>query len=88
MPRRIIESNGQQWEVAPSGRVTQYNRDEFGLIFTRGTGADRVQRAVRYSPLMARSPELAFEELSDLQLRDLLERSQPSWTAPETGYRR
>ncbi|MEP6573569.1 MAG: hypothetical protein ABJD11_12765 [Gemmatimonadota bacterium] len=88
MPRRNIEVNGQQWEVAPSGRVTQYNRDEFGLIFTRGSGPERVQRIVRYSPLMSRSSELAFEELSDQQLHDLLERSQPSWTAPETEYRR
>ena len=38
MPRRIIEADGEQWEVAVSGRVTQYTKDEFGLIFTRGTG--------------------------------------------------
>jgi hypothetical protein len=88
LPRRIIELNGERWEVAPSGRVTQYNRDEFGLVFTRGAGSDRTMRSARYSPTGARSPELSFEELSDHQLRELLERSQPSWTAPETGYRR
>jgi hypothetical protein len=50
MPRRIIELNGDQWEVAVSGRLTQYTKDEFGLIFSRGTGPDREQRVVRYSP--------------------------------------
>ena len=50
MPRRIIEVNGQQWEVAFSGRLTQYTKDEFGLVFSRGTGPGRDQRVVRYSP--------------------------------------
>ena len=38
MPRRIIDVDGEQWEVAVSGRSTQYVKDEFGLIFTRGRG--------------------------------------------------
>ncbi len=38
MPRRILAADGEQWEVAVSGRVTQYVKDEFGLIFTRGVG--------------------------------------------------
>ena len=38
MPRRIIEVNGEPWEVAVSGRSTQYTKDEFGLVFSRGTG--------------------------------------------------
>jgi hypothetical protein len=88
MPRRIIEVDGEQWEVAVSGRVTQYVKDEFGLIFTRGVGPDREQRVVRYSPLGAKSRELSLAQLSDQELRDLLRYSQPSWTAPETGYRR
>jgi hypothetical protein len=88
MPRRIFEVNGDQWEVAVSGRLTQYTKDEFGLIFSRGTGPDRQQRVVRYSPLGAKSRELSLGELSDAELRQLLTYSQPSWTAPEMGYRR
>ena len=88
MPRRIIEVDGDQWSVAVSGRVTQYVKDEFGLVFTRGVGPRREQRVVRYSPLGARSREISLGQLSDQQLRDLLAYSQPSWTAPEMGYRR
>ena len=88
MPRRIIEVDGEQWEVAVSGRVTPYVKDEFGLIFSRGVGPNRVQRVTRYSPLGAKSRELSLAQLSDQQLRDLLAHSQPAWTAPEAGYRR
>ncbi len=41
MPRRIIEVNGEPWAVAVSGRSTQYTKDEFGLVFSRGTGPGR-----------------------------------------------
>jgi hypothetical protein len=88
MPRRIIEVDGAQWQVAVSGRSTQYNKDEFGLVFTRGTGPDREQRVVRYSPLGAKSGELSLARLSDRELTDLLAVSQPGWTSPELGYRR
>ena len=88
MPRRIIEVDGDQWEVAVSGRLTQYTKDEFGLVFTRGTGPDREQRVVRYSPLGAKSRELSLARMSDRDLAGLLAVSQPSWTAPELGYRR
>lgn len=88
MPRRIIDVGGEQWDVTVSGRVTQYVKDEFGLIFTRGIGPNREQRVVRYSPLGAKSRETSLGELSDQELRGLLARSQPSWTAPEMGYRR
>ncbi len=88
MPRRIIAADGGQWEVAVSGRITQYVKDEFGLVFTRGVGPNREQRVVRYSPLGAKSRELSLAQLTDQELRDLLRHSQPSWTAPEMGYRR
>jgi hypothetical protein len=88
MPRRIIEVDGEQWAVAVSGRVTQYVKDEFGLVFTRGTGPNREQRVVRYSPRGAKSREVSLGQLSDAELRGLLAHSQPSWTAPEMGYRR
>jgi hypothetical protein len=86
MPRRIIEVDGDQWEVAVSGRITQYVKDELGLVFARGTGTSRERRVVRYSPQGAKSSEMALSELTDAQLRELLAHSQPAWTAPETGY--
>ena len=88
MPRRIIDVEGETWEAAVSGRTTQYTKDEFGVIFSRGTGAAREQRVARYTPLGAKSRELSLSQLSDDQLRQLLRYSQPSWTAPEMGYRR
>jgi hypothetical protein len=88
MPRRIIEVEGERWQVAVSGRSTQYNKDEFGLVFTRGTGPNREQRVVRYSPLGAKSTELSLARMTDRDLAGLLAVSQPAWTAPELGYRR
>jgi hypothetical protein len=88
MPRRIIEVDGDLWEVAVSGRLTPYTKDEFGLVFTRGTGPDRERRVVRYSPLGAKSRELSLHQLTERELTGLLAHSQPAWTAPELGYRR
>ena len=88
MPRRIIDVDGERWEVAVSGRSTQYTKDEFGLVFTRGTGPDRERRVVRYSPLGAKSRESSLDELSDKELAELLAFSQPAWISPELGYRR
>lgn len=88
MPRRIIEVNGQRWAVSPAGRVTQYEKDEFALRFTRlpaGSGQDRI---VRYSPLLAKNREASLAQLSDPELAELFRVSQPSWTSPELGYRR
>jgi hypothetical protein len=87
MPRRVIEVDGERWTVSISGRITQYVKDEFGLIFTRGRGSAPERRVARYSPLNTKSPELALAGLSDAELAALLSRSQPAWTAPETGYR-
>lgn len=88
MARRTIEVNGQEWTISSTGRVTQYTRDEFGLLFTRGTGSTRERRVMRFSPMGSRSPENALNELSDVQLRTYFTMSQPAWTAPETGYSR
>jgi hypothetical protein len=88
MPQRTIAIDDAEWEVAPTGRVTQYSRDEFGLIFRRRGGDPSEARIVRYAPLGSRAPENALAELSEYQLRELWSRSQPAWTAPETGYRR
>ena len=88
MPARSLQVDGQSWSVYPSGYITQYTQDEYALMFTRGAGADREVRVSRYSPQGTRSREQAFAELSDAQLKDLLEQSQPSFTSPEAGYER
>lgn len=88
MPRRLIEVNGQRWYASPSGRRTQYTRDEFTVVFSRVSGGPPERRVARYSPLGAKDRESSLAELSEASLRDLLRRSQPSWTTPELGYRR
>ncbi|HMV33638.1 MAG: hypothetical protein U0104_11040 [Gemmatimonadales bacterium] len=87
MPRRSVTVDGQRWDVSPTGRVTQYSRDEFGVRFSRpGDGAE--VRVARFAPLGSRLPEEALLELSEARLLELFRRSQPSWTAPEMEYRR
>jgi hypothetical protein len=88
MPVRTIEVDGQKWEVSPSGYITQYTQDEYGLIFSRAQGKDREVRVSRYSPQGSRSREQAFAELTDAQLKEFFEQSQPSFTSPEAGYAR
>ncbi len=88
MPRRIIDVRGERWEAGPSGRRTQYTKDEFGLRFVRMDGGPREERFVRYAPLGPKSRERSLAELTDADLIRLLAHSQPAWTAPETGYRR
>ncbi len=86
--QRTLTVNGLAWEVGPTGRVTQYARDEFGVEFRRHDPAGDEVRIARYAPLGARSWEVSLAELPDKTLLELFQRSQPSWTAPETGYRR
>jgi hypothetical protein len=86
MPSRAITVGGKNWLVFPSGRITQYDRDEFGLIFINGTGGDREVRVTRYSPVGTRSRERSLVELSDAELARLFEFSQPSDTSPEADY--
>ncbi|HTS89410.1 MAG TPA: hypothetical protein VMG41_13035 [Gemmatimonadales bacterium] len=88
MSPKAIQIDGQAWEVSPSGRVTQYTRDELSLIFHRQGGTAAEDRVVRYSPVGSRIPEDSLAELGEQQLRELFRRSQPAWTAPETGYSR
>jgi hypothetical protein len=86
MPTRSITLAGRSWKVMPSGRVTQYDRDEFALLFVSGAGADREVRVTRYSPQGTRSREQSLMELSDADLARLFRQSQPSDTSPEAGY--
>jgi hypothetical protein len=86
MPTRTISADGKTWRVMPSGRVTQYDRDEFSLMFISGSGADRVVRVTRYSPQGSRSREQSLAEQSDVDLQRLFSQSQPSATSPEADY--
>ena len=86
MPTRQITVEGRTWSVYPSGWVTQYDRDEFGLLFLTGDGDHREVRVTRYSPVGTRSREQSLMELSDAELTQLLSYSQPSETSPEADY--
>jgi hypothetical protein len=86
MPIRTLTVNGKTWRVMPSGRVTQYDHDEFGLLFINGAGDDREVRVTRYSPPGIRSRELALAQMSDADLERMFSQSQPSFTSPEADY--
>ncbi len=53
MAQRTIAVDGERWEVFPSGRVTVYGRDEFGLVFQQGS-TSRSRRGPRRRPPTAR----------------------------------
>jgi hypothetical protein len=86
MPVRTIDVDGVRWDVRPSGRITQYDKDEFALVFVHRDGVRREVRVTRYSPLGSRWREQSLNEMSDADLRRLFAMSQPSMTSPEAGY--
>lgn len=86
MARRTIDMDGERWHVYPSGRVTSYERDEFGIVFERGTGSGRIRRITRYSPRGSRRWDMALTQLSESRLRELFRQSQPAATSPEVSY--
>ncbi len=86
MPTRSIDIDGARWNVFPSGYTTQYDADEFGVLFVQGSGDRRVVRITRYSPQGAHSREQSLAALSDVEVRTLFAQSQPSFTSPEAGY--
>ena len=88
MPSRTITLNGAEWTASIAGRSTQYVRDEFAVVFARRTDDGVERRIARYSPLGAKRREASLASLTERELLELLQRSQPSWTAPELGYRR
>ncbi len=51
MVRPTIVVDNCIWKVYPTGRITVYGKDEFGLLFELGTGPERKRRFTRYSPL-------------------------------------
>lgn len=90
MPARRIQIDGREWQVFPSGFLTQYVADEFGLVFVHGQGSAREVRVTRYSPMgsvggSAREQSLA--SLEDAALTTLFRTSQPGARSPEAGYR-
>ena len=86
MPTRTITIDGRAWRVFPSGRVTQYDRDEFALLFVSDAGGRRDVRVTRYSPVGVRSRERSLAELSEAELARLFASSQPGETSPEADY--
>lgn len=88
MPRRVIEVNGEPWSVTSAGRITQYDKDEFAVRFTRLPAGSAPDRIARYSPLASKSRETSLALLTEVELGELFKVSQPSWTSSELGYRR
>jgi hypothetical protein len=86
MARREIEVEGERWHVYPSGRVTVYDRDEFGLVFEKGTGPDRVRRVTRFSPVGPRRWDAALDWLTEERLVEFFRQSQVAQTSPEVRY--
>ncbi len=86
MPTRTINLEGRSWRVMPSGRVTQYDRDEFSLLFISGSGEHAEVRVTRYSPHGVRSREAALAEMGEAELARLFAQSQSSEMSPEAGY--
>ncbi|MEO7362942.1 MAG: hypothetical protein ABI120_21595 [Gemmatimonadaceae bacterium] len=86
MPARVLQVDGRTWQVYPSGFLTQYVADEFGLIFASGLGDAREVRVTRYSPGATRSREQSLAEMDDAGLLRLFRMSQPSARSPEAGY--
>lgn len=86
MPSRTLNIDGRAWRVFPSGRVTQYDRDEFALLFVSEAGGQRHVRVTRYSPVGARSRERSLADLTDAELARLFASSQPGETSPEADY--
>jgi len=86
MPTRSLTISGKSWRVFPSGRVTQYDRDEFALLFIADAAGKREVRVTRYSPHGVRSRERSLADMTDAELSRLFELSQPSDTSPEADY--
>lgn len=88
MPREIAGADGVRWRVALTGRHTQYSVDEISLEFRRLGPGEEERRYARFSPRGAKSPERAYEEVSDRMLGRLLAAAQPAWTSPDGVYGR
>jgi hypothetical protein len=65
-----------------------FSRDEFTLVFEKGTGRNRERRVARFSPRGESRWDAALAGLSDEYLEQLHRASQPANTSPHTGYQR
>ena len=89
MIERKLTVDGTTWTASLSGRVTQYDLDEYTVIFDRrDEHGKRHRRASRFSPQGSRTRALALGELSDADLLTLFRQSQPDFTSPELNYAR
>ena len=89
MIERILTVDGNTWIASIAGRVTQYDLDEYTVIFERkDEHGKRHRRASRFSPQGSRSRALALAELTDADLATLFAQSQPDTTSPELNYAR
>lgn len=88
MPARTLHIDGRDWQVYPSGFLTQYVADEFGIIFVHGSGDAREVRVTRYSPAAGRGlgRERSLAEMPESELARLFRTSQPGARSPEAGY--
>jgi hypothetical protein len=87
MPARRLVVDGREWQVYPSGFLTPYVGDEFGLIFVAGRGEAREVRVTRYSPVAVRAREQSLAGMDEAELLALFHASQPGDRSPEAGYR-
>lgn len=90
MPARVIAIDGRQWQVYPSGFLTQSVADEFGIIFVTGQGDAREVRVTRYSPVAmggVTGREHTLATMPADELLSLFRTSQPGDRSPEAGYR-
>jgi hypothetical protein len=90
MPARTLQVDGREWQVYPSGFLTQYVGDEYGLIFVYAQGAEREVRVTRYSPMASArgtGREASLALMGEQELVALFRTSQPGERSPEAGYR-
>ena len=89
MIERPLAVDGVTWTASLAGRTTQYDLDEYTVVFERRDEyGKRIRRASRFSPQGSRSRALALGELTDADLLTLFRQSQPDTTSPELDYAR
>src|SRR4026207_1434642 len=64
MPRRVVEGSGERWTVSAAGRITQYDKDEFALRFSRLPAGSGPERSARYSPVLAQNIDTSLAPLT------------------------
>ena len=89
MIERKLTVDGITWNASIAGRVTQYDQDEYTVVFDRrDEHGKRHRRVSRFSPQGSRNRALALGELTELDLTTLFRQSGPDFTSPELNYAR